>query len=163
MSYCPNCKTEYDEGFHVCADCGASLTDTPPEERAAERVTYGDPMNRTLLVTLADPVQSTMLIDVLNQNGIPAFAQPKEAGGYLNVVGSVSYFGEDIYVDAADFEAAKELADGMSPPADNEARAEEVEFDTDPAPRRVRGLLLAFWVVIPIIVFLIVAAVIWIK
>ncbi len=119
MPYCPNCKIEYDEGFRVCADCGAKLSKTLPKEPPKERVAYGDPMNRTLLVTLADSMQSAMLIDVLNQNAIPAFAQPREAGGYLNVVGGVSYFGVDIYVDAADFESAKELADGMFTPIDD--------------------------------------------
>lgn len=37
MPWCPNCKTEYREGFTVCADCGSKLTDvleeTEPDER----------------------------------------------------------------------------------------------------------------------------------
>jgi hypothetical protein len=30
--YCPNCKSEYREGFSTCADCGAALvSELPPE------------------------------------------------------------------------------------------------------------------------------------
>ena len=27
MPWCPKCKTEYREGFRVCADCGGELVD----------------------------------------------------------------------------------------------------------------------------------------
>jgi hypothetical protein len=30
--YCPNCKSEYREGFFKCADCGAELVSEPPSE-----------------------------------------------------------------------------------------------------------------------------------
>lgn len=162
MPYCPNCKTEYDEGFHTCADCGAQLVETLPQEPTPEPVSYGNPMNRTFLVSTADSIQSSMLIDVLNQNGIPAFAQPKEGGGYLNACGGYSVFGEDIYVDAADLSAAKELADGLQPIAEDESAASpeevEFEFEDDPAPRRSRGLLIMMWVAIPLILLAVIVA-----
>ncbi|MCM1026895.1 MAG: hypothetical protein NC432_10700 [Roseburia sp.] len=35
MPWCPKCKTEYREGFTVCADCGSELVaEQPPEEKA---------------------------------------------------------------------------------------------------------------------------------
>lgn len=139
MPFCPNCRTEYDEGFHVCADCGTPLVEKLPAEAMEEpRVSYGDPMNRTFLVTVMDPVQSAMLIDVLNQNGIPAFAQPREAGGYLKASGGYSVFGEDIYVDEADLDAAAELAEGIvSPQADAFDEAAEKE-ESEPVPNRAK-------------------------
>ena len=30
MPWCPECGTEYREGFTRCSDCGAALTDAPP-------------------------------------------------------------------------------------------------------------------------------------
>lgn len=32
MPWCPKCKSEYREGFTVCADCGSRLVDEEPEE-----------------------------------------------------------------------------------------------------------------------------------
>lgn len=38
MPWCPKCKTEYREGFKVCADCGSELVEEQPlEERKASR------------------------------------------------------------------------------------------------------------------------------
>ena len=38
MPWCPKCKTEYREGFTVCADCGSELVkEQPVEERKASR------------------------------------------------------------------------------------------------------------------------------
>lgn len=36
MPWCPNCKTEYREGFTVCADCGSELVDEEPENFSVE-------------------------------------------------------------------------------------------------------------------------------
>lgn len=35
MPWCPQCRTEYREGFTQCADCGAALVDALPAEDAA--------------------------------------------------------------------------------------------------------------------------------
>ena len=39
MAWCPQCGTEYREGFDHCSDCGAALVDAPPAAEAA--VEYG--------------------------------------------------------------------------------------------------------------------------
>lgn len=36
MPWCPKCKTEYREGFRVCADCGSELVEKLAEETADE-------------------------------------------------------------------------------------------------------------------------------
>lgn len=40
MPWCPNCRTEYEEGVEVCADCGAALVDELPEEKTLAAVAY---------------------------------------------------------------------------------------------------------------------------
>ena len=41
MPWCPKCKTEYREGFRVCADCGSELVEKLAEETAGEE--FGEP------------------------------------------------------------------------------------------------------------------------
>lgn len=40
MPWCPKCKTEYREGFTVCADCGSELVEEEPAETPAEEVEW---------------------------------------------------------------------------------------------------------------------------
>lgn len=40
MPWCPNCKTEYQEGIEVCSDCGAALVDELPEEKERAVVAF---------------------------------------------------------------------------------------------------------------------------
>ena len=143
MPFCPHCKTEYDEGFFVCADCGSRLIDALPEEKP--RVIYGGPMKRAFLVSVSDSTQGAPLIDVLNQNGIPAFMQKKGAGGYLGAYMGYSIYGEDIYVDEADLASARGLAEDFLQPAEPEGR---IEFSPNPVSLRIRALLVAVWIVL---------------
>ena len=40
MPWCPNCKTEYQDGYTVCSDCGSTLV----EDRKSTRLnsSHGD-------------------------------------------------------------------------------------------------------------------------
>ena len=38
--FCPNCKTEYREGFTVCADCNIDLVDALPKEKEPEFIDF---------------------------------------------------------------------------------------------------------------------------
>ncbi len=49
MPWCPNCKTEYREGFTHCADCGAALVQTLPDE-APEPETLDRPAEAVMLM-----------------------------------------------------------------------------------------------------------------
>ncbi len=40
MPWCPKCKTEYREGFKVCADCGSELVEEEPVEAADEEAEW---------------------------------------------------------------------------------------------------------------------------
>ena len=38
--FCPKCRTEYREGFYVCADCNSDLVDELPPEEVLEFTEY---------------------------------------------------------------------------------------------------------------------------
>ena len=38
--FCPKCRTEYREGFRVCADCDSDLVDELPPEEKPEFIDY---------------------------------------------------------------------------------------------------------------------------
>jgi hypothetical protein len=42
--FCPECRTEYREGFYVCADCDSDLVDVLPDEEKPEFIEYVEVM-----------------------------------------------------------------------------------------------------------------------
>jgi hypothetical protein len=68
--YCPQCGTEYREGFTECSDCHIPLLpgNTPPESSSF------DP-NLDLVVVLEtnDPIQLALAKGLLEEAGIPLF------------------------------------------------------------------------------------------
>ena len=65
MPFCPECGDRYDEGFKVCADCGAALVDEPPERDPAEDFPIAT-MRRVYLTSTANKLESELIIDLLN-------------------------------------------------------------------------------------------------
>lgn len=55
MPWCPKCKTEYREGFRVCADCGSELVREEPADNWGEELSgeFGEP-NREEAARLAE-------------------------------------------------------------------------------------------------------------
>ena len=40
MPWCPNCKTEYQDGYTVCSDCGSTLVESLEQAAAEEAAEY---------------------------------------------------------------------------------------------------------------------------
>jgi len=81
MKYCPQCRSEYREGFQTCSDCGIPLTDRlsdvpvelPPE---GELVSVFDP---------PDPLIGQSLAALLEDNGISCILKSEQIPAYGNV------------------------------------------------------------------------------
>jgi hypothetical protein len=105
--FCPNCRTEYNEGITVCADCGAQLVDTLPPDppESAEFVT---------VLTTGDLSTVALAKSILEESDI-AFIAKGEFPMEQLAVGPV-----EIQVDRADELQARELllelAEGKSAP-----------------------------------------------
>lgn len=71
MPWCPNCKTEYQEGIEVCADCGATLVDELVEEVETAPVAF-----------ISEMKLAKKLVDYLAYSSIEAKCEydSKEAG-----------------------------------------------------------------------------------
>ena len=69
--------------------------------------------------------QADMLIEALNEEGIPAYSQTDGSGEYMEIYMGTSLFGEDIYVDESDAARAEEIIKGMTLPADDTQQTAE--------------------------------------
>lgn len=65
------------------------------------------------LTNLYNPVESEMVQDLLQKEGIPVLARDEETGGYLKVYAGYSVFGESLYVKEKDYARAQELLHAM--------------------------------------------------
>src|ERR1051326_5632627 len=124
MPYCPRCKTEYDAGIDICADCGADLISRPPD-------LSGDPP--VLVLHANSPGEARGARAAPESEGISAFVLsgdpvlPQEA--YV-----VSNSPElDVYVPADEAERAREIL-SLPPPTDAElTEAAGLDIDTNAA------------------------------
>ena len=81
----------------------------------------------------SDRVQADMLIGARKREGIPAYAESKGSGDYLNIYMGTSVFGETLYADENDADRAKEIIESMTQ-ADSDV-ADTIE-DQEPVPAR---------------------------
>ncbi|MBS7402453.1 MAG: hypothetical protein ACI3UZ_06485 [Oscillospiraceae bacterium] len=126
--WCPNCKTEYENGIEACSDCGAALVRERPREKAGWACSFpgsamknwplgedGKPEQAALLThcTCLD-MEDEMLINMLLAYGIPAVKQYPQNGQLGKVVLGISGDGADIFVPKSMLEDAKAIVGGGS-------------------------------------------------
>jgi len=87
MHVCPECKYEYVEGVEECPDCGAELIESP--ETDAD--TPLKEIKWAKLQTKSGVVYTEMLMEVLENKGIPCILKPADLSPYVgkgaNVIG----------------------------------------------------------------------------
>ena len=122
---CPQCGSEYREGFTRCADCDVDLVaapPSPPDERAKIELVKvwegGNPALVTVLESLLD--DAGIEFSSTSENLQDLFAWGRFGGGYNYAVGPIM-----IYVRAEDEAEARDLIAGLRQPPPPEPPAEE--------------------------------------
>jgi hypothetical protein len=103
MRYCPKCRSEYENGYNTCTDCGSALVDEIP------LIPEYDLSEAAFLTSVADEIHADMIEAELKSNEIPVLKKYKEAGAYLEIYMGMTSFGIDLYVPLDKLNEAKEL------------------------------------------------------
>jgi hypothetical protein len=99
--FCPNCKTEYREGFSRCSDCAGQLVKEPAEPVATHRPRAGG--GPELLWTGTGAAISGAIAAALHKAGIPYHKQTREVG----LLPGLSQPVEAIFIPALHHDAAE--------------------------------------------------------
>jgi hypothetical protein len=121
--HCPKCKQEYRTGYDICPDCKEPLLEQVTID--IEKIEAMDPVK---LTSVATEVEAQVLMNLLLHNQISCFKKSKGMGGYMNLYMGYSVYGEDIFVDKADYSLAMEILDSLS---DNEDYVIESEYEKE--------------------------------
>lgn len=70
--------------------------------------------NLIKVTSVANNIEAELIINLLLNNNIQCLKKSKEAGEYMNIYMGYSVFGEDIYVNEKDYQAAMELINSLS-------------------------------------------------
>jgi len=114
--FCPICKGEYIEGITFCPECRVDLVDELIKEHGKDKVM--EIIDPVAIKFASDQIEAELVMNMLRNNDIQCFSKCREAGDYMKIVVGYSAYGEDIYVDKADYRKAMELLDLISAPSE---------------------------------------------
>lgn len=113
MSFCPNCKAEYREGFSICADCDVALvSELPvglPAETPVTKVTPFGNDHGVFLINVFNETEADTVEQLLASHGIPVVKLYRDSGGYLTVYMNSTSLGVDILVPSKAYDTAVEI------------------------------------------------------
>lgn len=163
MLICPKCKTEYRDGFTTCADCGASLEEhaaiinetaqsSKNERKAAE--SGWQPADERFLANFNEVVELSYVTSMLDDARIPYRIIAKDVSDYLQIMHGSSYLGSCLYVNAKDYEAAREIIDSLKAPVvpEDELAPEEKSFSSI-KKHIAQGAFLLFLIILFILIY----------
>lgn len=122
-------------------------------------------MKPVKVYSCADRLQADMLTEALRREGIPAYAESKGSGDYLNIYMGISVFGEMIYVDESDVARAKKIIKDMTgtdidATASSTEQEQTLQFSGKSAEKITRKLLAVRIVSLIAALFLLIGAVV---
>lgn len=121
MKNCHVCNQLCEDNAELCPICGAMLLDEDVVEESESKNSEEErKIEPVLLAVFEDLVTAEIFKDVLTDNKIPYSDSQEDT---MRVVFGGSFASEEIYVDQADYDKAKELYD--------EFMANEPEFSDD--------------------------------
>ena len=120
MKNCHVCNQLCEDNAEICPICGAFFENKPQEVENVNKKSEAVSIEPVLLATFEDLVSAEIFKDVLTDNNIP-YCEPQ--GESMRVVFGGSFASEELYVDKADYDKAKDLYD--------EFMSSQVEFTDD--------------------------------
>lgn len=82
-------------------------------------------MKPVKIISVADKIQAKMIIEIFENNNIPAYASDQGAGEYMNIHSGFSVFGTDIYVAEENVETAMGILKELEPDEEQEEIQDE--------------------------------------
>lgn len=125
MPWCPECGTEYRQGFNMCKDCHVPLVDMAPEKKTALPEAEGT--RETLLTVVRDEMEFTQVESLMAEAGIPVLKKHRGSGGYLEIYMGATPYGIEVYVPYEAHGRAQALLSG------EESLPEGAQDPSDPA------------------------------
>ncbi len=114
-----------------------------------------DTMNPVKIYSARDRVEADMLVQALINQDIPAYRQGAAGGDYMDIYMGNSVYGENIYVDEKDQDAAMEIIESIVAPVEQE---EDEAYGEEDQLRRRRPIVvrvIAVVVIVALVVLLI--------
>lgn len=163
MLVCPKCKTEYRDGFTMCPDCGAPLEEpvleNSPQTESQEKqrdviAQYGEDVDERFLANFNGVVELSYVTSMLDDARIPYRIIAKDVSDYLQIMHGSSYLGSCLYVNAKDYEAAREIIDSLKAPVvpEDELAPEEKSFSSI-KKHIAQGAFLLFLIILFILIY----------
>jgi hypothetical protein len=147
MAWCPECKTEYGEGFTKCHECGAGLVDVM-NPAAEPEPHFGE---EAFLMTVPDKVQADVVESLLNSFEIPVAREYQEAGSYVRVFTGTTSFGIDLFVPSKALDKAKEIVRGSAAGEEAPLPEEDVGTDYGEDGRTMKNSLIRWFILLVLI------------
>lgn len=140
MPVCPNCHSEFRDGYTVCGDCGAALVPDAPvgnpdtsanrSNRAQAGISPVRYSGDSFLTNIIDAASLSYLISALSEQHIPCRVIPDGISDYLYIKHGYSYLGVNVYVPENALNQAREVLDSLHQVSLAEELPEELQAPT---------------------------------